>query len=61
MFGINLNELRKQMQQYLFEADKTVAELERLCDNPEMLQNVQKLRRIIDNLKSMASKYGVRI
>ena len=61
MFGINLNELRKQMQQYLFEADQTVAELERLCDNPEMLQNVQKLRRIIDNLKSMASKYGVRI
>lgn len=61
MFGFNLNEIKKEARQYLFEADQALQELERMSENEQHREPIRKLRRIIDNLKSMASKYGVKI
>lgn len=61
MFGFNLNEIKKEARQYLFEADQALQELERMSENEQHREPIRKLRRIIDELKSMASKYGVKI
>lgn len=59
MFG--LKGITKELATYLTEAEKAVKELERISDNPEALRHVQTLKGIIDKLKNLASKYGVKI